>query len=490
VVVTHPTDPNVRDERWIPKGSSTNGIASGWNYAGAAVRLNPNADIDAIIFENPNTYENPPGDGIKNFDEYRGILYIPAGSSTLEHERLNPYRKDLFLRADGFDDAFGDPYDEPAPDAEYPFRLGLALQIAGVDVHNTTGWGHDASADNSFYIYYRNGNITDIDSTTYLVTGAEAAWSNNWPRYEWEFKLDGDPSDAWTPIYSWIDDGAFYLDRPYTGGANGPYAIRMPLPPLNVLIVKLDKEKFGVFTAENDRQGHIYFMGASPPNPENIDGSRFWTWSTTGLGIYAKNFYGLASVLQLPLDRYFGDRPYQKSSIWDPQQGWITEDVWEPALMKLMPLRMCEDFTDERKYIDGWYDETIGTLLGNKANGLWDGDRRLPAYDEWAQIGHLNPFDVDNNGFVELPLASNPDADNSSKQFAVYDENLGTWIHPYTKAWVLMHTITHEVCHVLAGSLHSQVPKDLMYKYSNNWKREDYLSDWYRSMLYIHNQQR
>ena len=158
--------------------------------------------------------------------------------------------------------------------------------------------------------------------------------------------------------------------------------------------------------------------------------------------------------------------------------------------MKLMPLRMCEDFTDERNFVDGWYDATIGALLGNQANGRWDGDLRLPSYDEWAQKGQLNPFDIDNNGLVELPLASNPDADNSSKQYAAFDANSGTWIHPYTKAWVMMHTITHEICHVLAGSQHSQEPTGLMYKYSNNWKRADYLGDWYRSMLYVHNQRR
>ena len=159
------------------------------------------------------------------------------------------------------------------------------------------------------------------------MTGTGTAWSANWPRFEWEFKLDGDQPEAWTPIYSWIDSGAFYLDRPYTGGASGSYAIRMPLPPLNVLIIKLDKEKFGVFSVETDRQGHIYFMGASPPTMENKDGSRFWAWSTKGLGINAKNFYGLANVLQQPLDRYFGDRPYQKSTIWDPtQHDWITKD--------------------------------------------------------------------------------------------------------------------------------------------------------------------
>jgi predicted Zn-dependent protease len=81
---------------------------------------------------------------------------------------------------------------------------------------------------------------------------------------------------------------------------------------------------------------------------------------------------------------------------------------------------------------------------------------------------------------VELPFATDPEADLSDKQF---DHNM----NPYTKARVLQHTITHELGHALAGPMHTNDPKDLMYKHSNNWKRDDYLSDFYRSLLRIHN---
>ena len=187
--------------------------------------------------------------------------------------------------------------------------------------------------------------------------------------------------------------------------------------------------------------------------------------------------------------------------------------------MKLAPLRLCEDPKDSGEYIDGYVDINAGILLGNSPNGQWDGDRRLPinpecitdseegcknnwgtmgyssfyacievrCYDDWIpeqdQNDQLNPFDIDNNGYVELPTASDPNADNYTNQ---HDDNG----NPYTKARVMRHTITHEICHLLAGPWHSEDKTCVMYKYSNNWKRDDHLCDWYRSLLKIHNKVR
>ncbi len=487
VVVTHTMDPNIRDERWVPKGSNTNGIAGAWQYAGTPERLIPTADIDTITLEQPNSYESPVGDGINNFDEYRGILFIPAGGSGLTHERLNPYRKDLFVRADGFDDAFGDPYDESDPDAEYPFRLGLALKNAGIDVHNTTGWGHDATEDKSFYIYYRSGEIVNmVFEAGQKVIGEQTEWSTKWPLYEWEFKMTADPEGSWTPVFSWIDPNSLYLANAYTGAASGAYAIRKPLPPLNVVIVKLNTDKTGVFTSED---GFIGFLGASEPSTGNLTGSRYWEWSTKGLGIKAKreDSYGNALALKIPLDHYFGDTPYMKSSTWSESASYWSDPPANPAEFYLMPLRMSEDYKDNGTFVDGTENPQIGMLLGNAPNERFDGDRRLMDKGDWSTSGHLSPFDIDNNGFIELPLATWPNADNRTKQYAAFDQNSGQWVHPYTKAWVLMHTITHEICHVLGGTRHSKDPAGLMYERSNNWKRADRIGDWYRSMLNVHN---
>jgi hypothetical protein len=82
---------------------------------------------------------------------------------------------------------------------------------------------------------------------------------------------------------------------------------------------------------------------------------------------------------------------------------------------------------------------------------------------------------------VELPFARDPDAN-------IFDRQHDAYGNPYDKARVLKHSITHEICHVLAKTTwHSFDDKDVMYKFSKNWKRDDYLSDEYRELLQVHN---
>jgi len=488
-------NPTYIAEEWIPKGSGINGLAAAWDYDNnpgtqnpvPVKDLNPAGDLDRVILQNPGAYTNVSGDDIDNLSEYRGIVYRVDNTDT--HQRLNPYRKDLFVRAVGFDDAVGDPYRPVDPQYQnaYPFRIGNALKNAGIDVHNVTGWGHEFTADNSFFVYHTAGQASLTSG--YQVTGAGTNWATKWPLLEWEFKLAEDPDDDWIPVSFWAGANSLFLYEEYNGnGTEGDYAIRLPLPPINVLIVRLDEVKTGAFSTED---GYIKFVGAIEPGPENPSGSRFWAWATKGKGLKASKeaSYGIAEALKIPLDHYFGDRPYQKQTVWENGQ-WCNADISAGSSdLRLPPLNESEDPTDSGVFIDGYADPALGILLGNSPNGQWDGDRRLATHSEWESAGHLNPFDIDNNGFVELPPATDPRADNSSRQFASYDSVAG-WQNGYTKAWVLKHTISHEICHVLAGPLHSEDPNDLMYKYSSNWKRADYLSDWYRSLLMIHNKTR
>ena len=125
-------------------------------------------------------------------------------------------------------------------------------------------------------------------------------------------------------------------------------------------------------------------------------------------------------------------------------------------------------------------------IPGDTPNNVWDGDHRLFNKDEWTGEDNFNPFDIDNNGYIELPPAIDPNADNNANQYAEGDPNIG-WQNPYTKAWVLKHTITHEIGHALGGYEHSPFPWCLMHQYSYDWKRQDFLSDWYRAKLIVHN---
>jgi len=406
-------DPINYAETWLPNGSNINGIGLGWQHDNNPnQRLNPNADIDAIIFDNPGSHSAPNGDDFNNFEEYRGIIYTYRASAqeAIEYRnlRLNPHRMNLFVRAIGFDEPIGDPYrpftdnpdGTPRLDNYYPFRMGLALQNTGVDVHNTTsfrdtngvllGWGHDATEDGSFSTYYRQGSITNISGST--VTGNEnTGWATKWPLDTWEFKLEGDPDDAWVPVFYWNSSDSLFLTRPYVSDTSdddlsGDYLIRMSLPHINELIIWFDEQTNAIFSSET---GHIRFGAAIPPSPgpDNLEGSRHWSWSTKGLGrkaLEAKS-YGLAQILKIPLDRYFDDHPYQKGSIWDwcedengvLQRCWRSPDTTEASEdMKLSPLSLVEDSEDSGAHIDGYSDVSLGILLGNTPNGDWDGDRR------------------------------------------------------------------------------------------------------------------
>jgi hypothetical protein len=508
-------------ELWVPQGSNAaNRIAAAWDLDGDPGTPNlvdvsslvATDDTDKIIFTDDNAdravpYTASEGDDLTVFQEFRGLVCMQ--NEELNHIRLNPDRPDLFVRAIGFDDAEGDvyaPLSSSLPDDYYPFRIGLAFKNCGIDIHNTTGWGHDATEDGSFFIYFSKGNISTIDRKT--VTGVGTDWLGSWPGNEWEFKLDGDPDEAWTPITAWQPEDTatssppmLYLDYDYPSNVEGEfdYLIRLPVPPINVLLIRFDKVTAKI-KLDDDPEGYIYFRNATAPwplGPGGTYGERHWAWTTKGYSRWNRtdSMYGAAIPMKIPLDHYFSDKPYQKGTVWDESQL-----EWRPAGnedMELMPLSLGEDPSDSGSFIvvevpitDPETGEVIGveyvyiydgSVPGDSPNEIWDGDKRLLNHDEWnvEEQGELSPFDVNNNRFIELPYVATPEeADNNEH------DGFGNF---YTKAWVLKHTISHEIGHALGGYEHSPIPYCLMYGYSPDWKRDHFLSDWFRSRLRMHN---
>jgi len=490
-------------ELWVPKiPTADKKIASAWDYDNNpdtqnsvdVKDLGETDDLDEIIFTSENAaaanpFSAPLGDDFSNFEEYRGIVFTE--NNDLIHKRLNPYRKDLFLRATDYD-------------ADHPFAIGDAYSNVGIDVHNTTDWGHDATEDNSFFIYYRKGTISEISGR--LVTGSDTGWPGTWPGNEFEFKLEvaDEPADAWTPVKVFVpeDDAAGQppllslesnYNRSIAAGSQLDYAVRIPLPHINVLIVRHDRVTAKI-KLDDDPEGYIVYEGADLPEPGNLQGSRNARWSTKGYSRWdrTENMYGIAISMAIPLDHYFNDKPYKNGTIWDPNTGtWNSDGTGD---MQLAPLSQTEDPEDTGLFLFVWdadKEEYIyiydGYISDDSPNGSWDGDRRLLTHAEWNAEGELSPFDIDSNSHVELPPATDPNADNRSNQNAFYNESTDTWTQPYDKAWVLMHTITHEIGHALGGYKHAPSPACLMHKYSFDWKRQDYLSDWFRARLLIHN---
>jgi hypothetical protein len=424
--------------------------------------------------------------------EDRGMIYTVG--STLMHERLDPNKNDLFIHHIGYD----------AQGGAYPFAMGRALENIDIDVHIINGLGHDATVDGSFYVYYSAGTISNVSG--FAATGTGTNWKTTWPGNEWEFKLDGDLDGAWTPVNSWnAKSQSLSLAFTYLGsGISGPYKIRMPVPPINVLIVHHHPTLISPWGALD---GSISFNAnlTLEPGPENPQGNRYWSWSGKAISVpkSSSKFYGLAITLKTAIDNYFDQMPYMNGTTWMGTE-------WEnPTGTVLEPLCECEDYGDNAsagsesldiKTYDGagysfWMETVSGALdqvhilRDNRTNEMWDGDRRLENKIDWGKRGvsggkgNLTPFDIDNDGLVELPFATDPKTDNSASQFD--DEGFG-----YSKARVTQFLATHEIGHALAGSNHSDVSACTMFKLSNNWKRDHYLSDQVRENVEVHNYMR
>jgi hypothetical protein len=305
------------------------------------------------------------------------------------------------------------------------------------------------------------------------VNGLGTNWAKGWPRHEWEFQLynpqtyDGE----WIPIGYWDSSEKLWLNWDYLAENDSlpctTYRIRKPLPHINVLSVRNRIEA---------TDSYIQFVSAIPPESGNPLGTRYWRWVSKGfawtnLPADRSAMYGYAVALENPLSHYFNDTPYVDGTTWNDSTF-----VSNPNAL-LDPLSRVEDRSDQLTPIDG--------VMGNPANGSWDGDKRLATTIEWSS-GHLNPFDIDGDGFVELPTMSDPSVLDPLNLDILYPGTANE-IREYSIYEVRRHTITHEIGHALGGPGHTDVPACLMYKYTKNWSRDGYLSDDFKSRIRIHN---
>jgi hypothetical protein len=194
----------------------------------------------------------------------------------------------------------------------------------------------------------------------------------------------------------------------------------------------------------------------------NKTGVRAWSWDTKGGSAIGDGIkYGEPRSYQLPLDFYFGgDKPYDDGSkgrcVSPGRCGTVDADG------RLNLPSTAEDRNDNA---------TIDKSEDVNKNKVLDGD----TYVQGSFSQDLTVFDINNDGRVELPLATNPAAIDPGSE--------------YTRAQALKHTITHEVGHAAgAAKEHDTDARCVMYKYSRDWRRDDCFSAVALGQLQIHNQ--
>jgi hypothetical protein len=141
----------------------------------------------------------------------------------------------------------------------------------------------------------------------------------------------------------------------------------------------------------------------------------------------------------------------------------------------LDPLDAVEDIDD-----DGVKDKKEDV---NK-NGVLDGDRVETDLSTWDAQDKLNPFNIDDDTYIELPQHS-----GDPTQVPAADE--------YELADVYEHVITHEVGHsvgmgagdpnLVDSQGHCFDQTCVMYHYSINWKRADKFCPYHQGQIRVDN---
>jgi hypothetical protein len=238
---------------------------------------------------------------------------------------------------------------------------------------------------------------------------------------------------------------------------------------------------------------------------------RDWKFQTLGKAGFGDVDYAQASVYKKSLDALFNDKPHydhwtftgDRASQMSDLSKWNqnpngsldplskVEDANDNGVIdsredKIVTGRLNGDYplpiTDRNRPVDPAYVEN-GTPAPSGANGIGvDIDPAIPGLDidsdgkeeRWDFRFHLNPFDVDNDGLVEVNL---PVVASGGQINPLYENSLPQ---------VLMLTVTHELGHAVGVTIHTSMSACNMYQETNNFVRQQFTQD-AAGLIWIHN---
>jgi Cys-rich repeat protein/parallel beta-helix repeat protein len=274
---------SITREITLPKDSNNNGIPDVWeNRYGA---LNPN--------------EDPDGDGLTNFNEYRGVkwirlvriepqqsggffktpAYIPESETVITHIRLNPTRKSLFVKYSYFDAACtrnGTNLD--CSNTKHPFALGAAFDSAGIDVYAMKIIS--GLSENKLDVVWMNNeklkNYGGSSATTYppyIIKQSPRFWS--WQTKGWSNIGNTTTYGSGSTAYQSALDH-YINDKPYLDGLTqeSPNVWKEKNASLDPLSLVEDAQDAGASDPANlSKKGDIHILGSynQQLSPNDID---------------------------------------------------------------------------------------------------------------------------------------------------------------------------------------------------------------------------
>lgn len=200
------------------------------------------------------------------------------------------------------------------------------------------------------------------------------------------------------------------------------------------------------------------FPGLGPGAPRGAT-SNIGDWWT-----YAR----VTKTYQIPLDFYFGDRPYIDGcddNTPDIPDNCTSGTGHPNGFLDSLASPGVEDKNDNR-VIDVTGHGNNAVSEDTNSSGILDGD----VLSAGSYLEDLTVFDIDNNDLVELPTV--PD--------------IGSIGVENTEAQVLKFTISHEIGHSV-GCIHNGVASAMMYVPPPSWVRDHVFSEDSKALILIHN---